>query len=262
MIRTVIVDDEELAREGIRVWLAKERDVEVVGEAGDGPSAVTMIQELLPSLLFLDIQMPGFDAFEVLERAATKHLPAVVFVTAYDRYAVQAFEARALDYLLKPISGVRFHEALQRVRLNLVKEEALGHSGQRVVELLESRKRSVPSEYVTPIEKRAAGLERLVVKDRDRFLLLKIEELDWVESAANYVQLHARGRSFLLRTTMNDLETQLDPSRFARIHRSTIVNVDRVQEIKPSWHGDFNVLLANGTSLRMSRSYRNRLLPD
>jgi len=262
VIRAAIVDDEELAREGIRVWLEKERDVEVVGEAADGPSAVAMIHELLPSLLFLDIQMPGFDAFEVLERAATKHLPAVVFVTAYDRYAVQAFEARALDYLLKPISGVRFHEALQRVRLDLVKEEALGQTRQRVVELLDSRKRSIPPDLTAPVEKRAAGLERLVVKDHDRFLLVRAEELDWVESAANYVQLHARGRSFLLRTTMNDLETQLDPSHFARIHRSTIVNVDRVQEIKPSWHGDFNVVLENGMVLRMSRGYRNRLLPD
>jgi DNA-binding NarL/FixJ family response regulator len=133
----MIVDDEKLAREGIRVWLEKEPDVELVGEAADGPSAVTMIQDLLPSLLFLDIQMPGFDAFEVLERAATKHLPAVVFVTAYDRYAVQAFEARALDYLLKPISGVRFHEALQRVREDLVKEEALGQTRQRIDYLLE-----------------------------------------------------------------------------------------------------------------------------
>ena len=261
MIRTVIVDDEDLAREGIRVWLAKERDVEVVGEAADGPSAVAMIQTLAPSLLFLDIQMPGFDAFEVLERAATKHLPAVVFVTAYDRYAVQAFEARALDYLLKPISGVRFQEALQRVRLDLVKEEALGQTRQRLVDLLDSRKRSVSPEPTGPAEKRG-GVERLVVKDHDRFLLVRAEEVDWVESAANYVQLHARGRSFLLRTTMNDLETQLDPSRFARIHRSTIVNVDRVQEIKPSWHGDFNVLLESGTVLRMSRGYRNRLLPD
>jgi two-component system LytT family response regulator len=221
-----------------------------------------MIHQLLPSLLFLDIQMPGFDAFEVLERAATKHLPAVVFVTAYDRYAVQAFEARALDYLLKPISGVRLHEALQRVRLDLVKEEALDQTRQRVVELLDSRKRTSSPELPGSVDKRGAGLERLVVKDHDRFLLLKAEELDWVDSAANYVQLHARGRAFLLRTTMNDLETQLDPSRFARIHRSTIVNVDRVQEIKPSWHGDFNVLLENGTVLRMSRGYRNRLLPD
>ena len=262
MIRTVIVDDEELARDGIRVWLEREIDIEIVGEAADGPTAVAMIEDLLPSLLFLDIQMPGFDAFEVLGRAAMGHLPSVVFVTAYDRYAVQAFEARALDYLLKPISGERIQEALQRVRLDLAKEEALGQTRQRVVDLLNATRHAPAADLASLGEKKAVVPGRLVVKDRDRFLLLKVEELDWIESAGNYVELHTRGRCFLLRTTMNDLETQLDASRFARIHRSTIVNVDRVQEIKPSWHGDFSVLLENGTTVRMSRSYRNRLLPE
>ena len=261
MIRALIVDDEELAREGMRVWLEKEADIEVVGEAADGPSAVEAIRQLEPHLLFLDIQMPGCDAFEVLDRTVRGLMPAVVFVTAYDRYAVQAFEARALDYLLKPISGDRFQEALQRVRLELAKDEELDRTRQRVIELLkETRHRSSADE--NSHERKEAGLERLVVKDRDSFLLLKIEELDWVESAGNYVELHARGRSFLQRTTMSELEVQLDPSRFARIHRSTIVNVDRVQEIKPSWHGDFNVIISTGVTLRMSRGYRNRLLPD
>jgi two-component system, LytTR family, response regulator len=260
VIRALIVDDEELAREGMRVWLEKETDIEVVGEAADGPSAVSAIQELEPNLLFLDIQMPGFDAFEVLDRTSGP-VPAVVFVTAYDRYAVQAFEARAIDYLLKPVSGDRFQEALQRVRLGLAKDEELDRTRQRVLELLKSTRRPAGGEDAAP-EKKGGFIERVVVKDRDSFLLLKTEELDWIESAGNYVELHARGRSFLLRTTMSELEVQLDPSRFARIHRSTIVNVDRVQEIKPSWHGDFNVILAAGVTLRMSRGYRNRLLPD
>jgi two-component system, LytTR family, response regulator len=262
VIRTIIVDDEELAREGIRIWLKNEGDVELIGEAGDGPSALTIIRELSPDLLFLDIQMPGFDAFEVLERVESVHLPAVIFVTAYDRYAVQAFEARAIDYLLKPISGDRLRAALQRVRLNMAKEEALEQVRYRMVELLDSRRHSASAGSQEQDKPRETFIQRLAVKDGDRFLLLKVDEIDWIESAANYAQLHARDRCFLHRGTMSELETQLDASHFARIHRTIIVNVDRVQEIKPTWHGDFSVILKNGTTLRMSRGYRRRLLPD
>ena len=251
MIRALVVDDEPLAREGIRVRLGDEADVQVIGEAVDGPDAVEAINTLLPDLVFLDIQIPGFDGFEVLQRVASLHLPAVVFVTAYDRYAVQAFEAEAVDYLLKPISGRRFREALQRVRGRLVREEDLERAHERLVRLLESRRMT---------EGRSASVRWFTVRDGRRFLIVRTDEIDWMDSASNYVQLHARGRSLLLRSTMSELEERLDPQLFVRIHRSTMVNVERIEEISPSGQGDFTVTLRDGTTLRMSRSYGGRLL--
>ena len=261
MIRTLIVDDEVLAREGIRVRLKDEDDIEIIGEAADGPSAVKAIKKLTPDLVFLDVQMPGFDGFEILERASSEYLPAVIFVTAYDKYAVKAFEAKALDYLLKPISRKRFHESVRRVRLTLAKEEALESAHKSLTELLQSRAKGGKDGNVLlnpPTDKL-----RLVVKDRHRFLILKAEEVEWIESAANYAEVRARGRSFLLRMTMTALEEKLDPAQFVRIHRSTIVNVDRIREIKTSSsHGDFDVILEDDTTLRLSRAYRDRLLRD
>jgi two-component system LytT family response regulator len=239
MIKALIVDDEPLAREGIRARLIGEPDIEVVGEAADGFEAVAAIASLAPDLLFLDVHMPGLDGFEVLRRLPTP-VPAVVLVTAYDSYAVRAFEAQALDYLLKPINGARFGEVLGRVRRTLLP-------------VADSRGPRAHSP--------AAHLARFPVKDRDRFLLLKPEQVDWIHSAGNYAELHARGRSFLVRMTMSDLEEKLDPARFVRIHRSTIVNLDRVSEIRPELHGEFEVVIEGGTKLRLSRRYRDRLLP-
>lgn len=261
MIRALIIDDEMLAREGVRVLLRQATDVEIVGEASDGPTAVKAIKKFSPDLLFLDVQMPGFDGFEILERVSSDYLPAVIFVTAHDAYAVRAFESRALDYILKPINGKRFQETLQRVRLKLAMEEALDKAHKNVADLLRSREhlRAEMADGVAPTK--TSSMQRFAVKDRDRFLLLKSGEIDWIESAANYVQLHARGRSFLLRMTMNELEGELDSSLFVRIHRSTIVNIERIVEIKPTWHGDFEVILQDATSLRLSRAHRHRLLP-
>jgi two-component system LytT family response regulator len=239
MIRTLIADDEPLAREGIRARLADQADFDIVGEAADGIEAVEAIESLSPDLLFLDVQMPGIDGFEVLHRLRAA-VPAVVLVTAYDRHAVKAFEAQALDFLLKPINSARFTEVLCRVRRSLVP----------------------PAEPRSPRAAAASGhLSRFPVKDRERFLLLKPEEVEWIHSAANYAELHARGRSFLVRMTMSELEERLDPARFVRIHRSTIVNVDRVAEIQPAYHGEFQVVLQDGARLRLSRRYRDRLLP-
>jgi two-component system, LytTR family, response regulator len=242
MITAFIVDDEKLAREGIRLMLKKEVDVEVVGEAADGPSAMRAISKLTPQLLFLDVKVPGLDGFEILERCNRGHAPLVIFTTAYERYAVKAFDAHAVDYLLKPIRAQRLREAVQRARVELTKEPPAHDSAQ-------------------PILSKPPNLRRLVVKDRDRFLLLKAADVDWIQSAANYVQLHANGRCYLVRMTMNEIETQLEGLSFARIHRSTIVNVDRLTEIRPSPHGDFQVVLENGTALRLSRAYRDHLLP-
>jgi len=234
MIKALIVDDEKLAREGIRLMLSRETDVEIVGESPDGANAMRMIARLAPDLLFLDVRVPGLDGFELLERLPHHTAPLVVFTTAYEQYAVKAFEARAVDYLLKPIRPDRLRDAVQRARTELGREAPAGGS---------------------------PTLGRLVVKDRDRYLLLKAADVDWIQSAANYVQLYAHGKCYLLRVTMHDLERQLRGLNFARIHRSTIVNVDRLSEIRPSPHGDFQVILNNGTSLRLSRAYRDQLLP-
>lgn len=233
MIRALIIDDEPLARRGIRLRLAEHADIEVVGEAEDGPAAVRMITGLLPDLIFLDVQMPGMSGFDVLTEIADVHLPVIVFVTAYDQHAVRAFEVRAIDYLLKPLEKKRFDESLQRARRELAE-------GKR------------PAAELLPT--------RLTVRKGDRYLLVKIEDIDWLEAAGNYVEVHARGADYLIRSTLASLERRLDAKQFVRIHRSTIVNVDRVAEIRSDAHGDFDVTLTGGKVLRMTRNYAGRLL--
>ena len=251
MITVLIADDETLARDGIRLRLRDAADVEIVGEAGDGPEAAKRIKALKPDLLFLDIQMPGFDGFEVLRRAAPVHLPAVIFATAYDRYALQAFETHAVDYLLKPFGSARFAEALQWARHTLGREEALEAAHRQTVGIIAPASLSPAT---------GGYVRRLTVKDGRRFLLLKVEEVDWIEAALNYVELHSRGHSYLIRTTLTELYETLDPAMFARIHRSTVVNLDRVKEITLGDGGDFVVWLQDGAGLRLSRGYRERLL--
>ncbi len=248
MIRTLIVDDEPLGRQGVRTRLAEMADVEVVGEATDGPEAVERILALRPDLLFLDIQMPELNGFQVLERVAEHHLPSVVFVSAYDRFALRAFEVHALDYLLKPWSRARFEEAMRRVRIELRSRD--GGSRQRVAELLDAPRPELPG----------AGLTRFVVRDRDRFVLLPALEVDWMRAAENYVELHARGATHLVRHTMKELAAKLDPRRFARIHRSVIVRIDHVLEIRAGASGDYEVTLHDGEVLPMSRTHRGALL--
>ena len=233
MIRALIVDDEPLARRGIRLRLAEHTGIDVVGEAEDGPAAVRMITALLPDLVFLDVQMPGMSGFDVLAEVAEIHLPVIVFVTAYDQYAVHAFEVRAIDYLLKPIAKDRFDEALRRAR------RELAEGARPAADLLTTR---------------------LTVRKGDRYLLVKIEDIEWLEAAGNYVEVHARGGEYLIRATLASLERRLDPQRFVRIHRSTIVNVERVAEIRSDAHGDFDVTLAGGKVLRMTRNFSERLI--
>jgi two-component system LytT family response regulator len=250
MIRTLLVDDEPLARAGLRALLSGEPDIEVVGEACDGPEAVARILEDVPDLVLLDVQMPGMDGIEVVRRVSEAHLPAIIFVSAYDRFAIDAFEVHALDYLLKPPSSPRLRAALDRVRTERAQAER--SSAEAIAALLEGRGRGSES---------AAPLHRLVIRDRDRTYLLRDDEVDWCSSAGNYVEVHARGRSHLLRATLTDLERQLDASRFRRIHRTTLVNIDRVREIHSDPSGDSDVLLDTGAVLRMSRRYRDQLLP-
>lgn len=255
LIRAIIVDDEALAREGVRLQLKKEPDIQIIGEASDGIAAIKAIKELTPDVVFLDIQMPRCDGFEVLKRVGSEHLPYVVFVTAHNDYALKAFDTNAIDYLLKPLSPQRFQATLRRVRLALAKEMALTQAHSKVVDLIYSDRGAGGGP--SPRDSAGDNVDRLAVKDRGRFRIVKTADIDWIDSAANYVQLHSGGQCFLLRGTMNELEKRLDPSLFARIHRTAIVNLERVVEIVPSESGDYVIVLNNGSRLRLSRHYRD-----
>jgi two-component system LytT family response regulator len=246
-IRTCIIDDEPLARERIRTLLSQEPDVEVVGESGDGGEAVDTIRRTRPDLVFLDVQMPVMDGFGVLQTLATDVPPAVVFCTAYDQYALQAFDVHALDYLLKPFNGRRFKKAMDRARLELMKEGASPAMNEKLLSLLETLR----NEKKTP--------ERLVLKSSGRVSFLKVDEIDWIEAEGNYVRLHTGNVSHLLRETMKGIEAKLDPERYIRIHRSTIVNTDRIKELQPLFHGEYAVILRDGTRLTASRGPENKL---
>jgi two-component system, LytTR family, response regulator len=254
VIRVLVVDDEPLARRGVRTRLEREADVEVVGEAEDGPQAVEAIRRLNPDVVFLDVQMPGLNGFEVLEQLAAGEWPMVVFVTAHDAHALQAFEIHALDYLLKPYSEERFQECVRRAREALARGDAPPER-QRIRELLAQLEAARAGSIG------AAMPRRFAVRDRDRIVFVKTQDLQAVEAAGNYVMLVAGTGKHLLRLTLADMEQQLDPARFARIHRSTIVNVDCVREIRPEPHGDCEVSLESGAVYRMSRAYRDKLLP-
>jgi two-component system, LytTR family, response regulator len=245
-MRVIIVDDEPLARDGVRLHLADAPDVEVVGEAGSGEEAVELVETLRPDIMFLDVQMPGLDGFGVLEAIGTSHMPVTVFTTAHDEFAVRAFDAHAIDYILKPYDAGRFHKALDRARSQLRGRQQHGED-DRLRTLLEE------------LQSRARHTERLVVRSGGRIVLLRTSEIDWVEAASNYVRLHAGGKDYLLRETMTALEEKLAPSEFVRIHRSTIVRIDRIRELEPLFQGDYVVILQDGTRLTSSRGYRERL---
>ena len=247
-IRVLLVDDEPLARERVRKLLAKEPDVELLGECADGASAVQMIREHAPDLVFLDVQMPELDGFGVLERLGSFTLPAVVFITAHDQFALKAFEIHAVDYLLKPFDAARFQTTLERVRV-ILRGKKRGDLDVRLAALLSE---------VRPEEKPRA-LERIAVKSSGRVVFVKVEDIDWIEAADNYVSLHLGTEEHLHRETMATIEGQLPAAKFMRISRSTIVNVDRIKELQPLFHGEYAVLLRNGTRLTLSRSYRDKI---
>ena len=246
-IRTLIIDDEPLARERIKRFLASERDIEPLGECADGREAVAAINMLKPDLVFLDIQIPELDGFGVLKAVGVEQMPAVIFVTAYDRYALRAFDVNALDYLLKPYNRERFRKALERARAQL-SNGAKGELNDRLLSLLE---------YLKTEPKH---LERLMIKSSGRVFFLRTEEIDWIEAEGNYLRLHAGRDRHLLRETMNRLASKLDPDKFLRIHRSTLVNIERIKELQPLFSGDYVVILRDGKQLTLSRSYRDKLL--
>ncbi|HEX8137193.1 MAG TPA: LytTR family DNA-binding domain-containing protein [Pyrinomonadaceae bacterium] len=252
-IKTLIVDDEPLARRNLRALLKDDPEILIVGEAGSGPEALKAIRAQAPDLVFLDVQMPGMNGFEVLENLDGETLPAIVFVTAFDRYALKAFEVHALDYLLKPFDDSRFERALRQAKARLEQRE-IKQLSRKLLALLEERAAKLDAE-----PEREPYLNRLMVKSAGRVYFLKVEEIDWIEADNYYAKLHTGRKAHLLRETMNDLETRLDPEKFLRIHRSAIVNLDRVREMHPHFNGDYIVVLEDGTQLKMSRSRREQI---
>ncbi len=241
MLRVLIVDDEMVARRRIRRLLASEGDIASVTECEDGASALTAIATERPDVVFLDVQMPELDGFDVVRSIAPAELPAIVFVTAYDQYALQAFDVHAIDYLLKPFTRERFRTALSRARERLLGRARPGDD-DRLIEHLRTTRR-YPA--------------RVAVRTTDRLVVVHWADVDWVEAADNYVTLHVGAREYLLRETLASLEQQLDPERFGRIHRSALVQFDRIAELHPASHGDIDLVLRNGVRLTVSRTWRD-----
>jgi two-component system LytT family response regulator len=244
--RVLIVDDEPLARERLRTLLQEEPGFEIVGEAGDGTTGAESILALQPDLVFLDVQMPGADGFDVIEAVGADKMPFVVFVTAYDRYALRAFDVHALDYLLKPFDRERFKQALTRARQQLDRH-GNGDIERRLAAI------------VSDLRPAKAKTDRFVVKSGGRIFFVRTGEIDWIEAAGNYVKLHVGNDSHLIRETMNAVEGKLSPEVFVRIHRCHIVNIEQVRELQPWFNGEYVVFLKNGTRLTLSRGYRERL---
>jgi two-component system LytT family response regulator len=251
-IRVLVVDDEPLARSGVRDLVTRDPDLEVVGECGDGPAAVRAIETLRPDLVLLDVQMPGMDGFDVLRAVGADRMPADVFNTAYDKFALKAFEVCALDYLLKPFEDERFASSLARAK-RIIAGDEVKRLAARLIGLLESRGGAgVPPEA-------PSFLSRIAVKTGGSIQLVRVEDIDWIEAADYYSRLHVAGRGHLIRETMAALEARLDPSRFFRVHRSAIVNLDRVKHLQPLQRGTHAVVLADGTRLKLNRARRAML---
>lgn len=245
-LTALIADDEPLARRRIRTLLERETDVSVVGETGDGKATIEAIRSRRPDVVFLDIRMPGLDGFEVIETVGAERMPAVVIVTAFDRHAVRAFEKHAADYLVKPFDDERFADALRHVR-SRVRAGAAG-SPTRLLRTLES------------LEARQGWLRRLIVRTEGRLVVVRVEDVDWLWAEGNYVRVYAGGTAHRMRTTLHALSGRLDPERFLRINRSQLVCADRVRELQPAFHGEYFVILQDGTRLVASRRCRDRVI--
>lgn len=261
-IRTLIVDDEPLARRGLALRLARHGDIEIIGEAANGREAFFAISEHQPALMFLDVQMPGIDGFELLRAVPKPQLPLTIFVTAYDEYAMQAFDANALDYLLKPIDDARLDAAVDRARRGVVSRDSDEHCAQllRLLSNVSGRPDLTLDEALVDAE----GLthpndERLSIKDAGRILRVPINDILWIDAAGDYMCVHTSDDTHVLRATMRELEGRLDPRRFQRIHRSTIVNVSRVKELRSHLNGEYFLILDSGQQLKLSRSYKDKV---
>jgi two-component system LytT family response regulator len=245
-LTTLIVDDEPLAREGLRMLLSRDPEISAIHEAKDGRAAVKAILNTRPNLVFLDVQMPEMDGFRVVQEVGAERMPAVVFVTAHDRYAIQAFEINAIDYLLKPVTEERFAQALIRAKARL-QPQAGQEANRQIIGLLETI--ASPRRY----------LKRLAVRSAGKTVFVDVEEIDWIEAAENYVQLHTGQVRRLLHVPLNTVEKSLDPDHFLRVHRSIIVNVGRIKELQPGLHGEYVITLHNDVRLQSGRSYNDKL---
>ena len=246
-IRALIVDDEPLARDCVRLALERQEDVTVIGECADGASAVDAIRAQDPDLVFLDVQMPGLDGFGVIERIGAESMPPVLFVTAYDKHALRAFAVHALDFLLKPFDDDRFRDALEHARRHLSAEGRLGMR-DALTGLLESHRGA------------ARHARRIMVQEQERIRFVPVEAVDWFEADRNYVLLHCGKDVFRVRMTLTSLQAELDPARFIRVHRSTVLKLDRIREVQPWFGGDYMALLKDDQQVRVSRRFREGLL--
>jgi len=246
-IRALIVDDERLARRRVREMLQSDREIDIVGEPANGPEAVMAVRQSNPDLMFLDVQMPGMDGFEVLNALRDERLPMIVFITAYDQYALRAFEACAVDYIMKPFDRTRFERAVQQAKTRIRQERRTDLTGH-LLTLLQNLKQ--PPGYP----------ERMAIKDGGRIVYVKMASIEWVEAEGNYVRIHAGKSSHSMLGTISSLEAQLDPKKFRRIHRGTIVNLDCIRELQPWFNGCYRVILNSGAELSLSRGYKGKLL--
>lgn len=246
-IRALIVEDEPLARERLKMYLADEPDVEIVGECPDGREAVSAIRSLDPDLVFLDIQLPELDGFGVVEEVGAERMPVVVFVTAYDRHAMRAFDVYALDYLLKPYKRERLRRAVERARAQILRGKG-AELNEQLLSLLES------------VRPGPRYVERLMIKSPGRVYFIRADEINWIEAEGNYVRIHAGKETHFLRDTLGGMEARLDPRKFVRVHRSVIVNVESIKELQPLFSGDYTVVLHEGARLTMSRGHKDKLL--
>ena len=260
-LRAIVVDDESLARQGLNLRLKNIAEVEVIGEYSNGREAVNAVAELRPDLLFLDIQMPGMSGFDVVARLQQDEMPLIIFTTAYDQYAIEAFKAHAVDYLLKPIEPERLQDSVYRAVSHKKMDGAVTEK-QRLLELIISITGKSEGS-ITQLLKNHTGIraypEKIAIKDGGETTLVETPDIDWVDAAGDYMCIHANDETHVMRITMKELEAQLDPINFQRVHRSTIVNLDRVTKVCSHLNGEFHLILVNGVSIKMSRSYKEKV---
>jgi two-component system LytT family response regulator len=260
-IRTIIVDDEPLARRGLELRLREAPDVEIVRQCANGREAIAAIAELAPDLMFLDIQMPGLSGLDVVAQVPQESLPMIVFVTAFDRFAIQAFEAHALDYLLKPVDDERLGRALERVRAQWQQKQAVAQREQLMALLAEvTGKGEIEVDALATVEPQGRRYATLLpIRVGRETVRLDVATIDWIDAAGDYMCLHAAGQTHVLRATMKELEQMLDPRQFQRVHRSTIVNLARVTALRPHLNGECFLRLQSGQEVKLSRSYRDKV---
>lgn len=260
-LKAIIVDDEELARQGLSMRIEQYEDLEIVAECRNGKEAIAAIIEHEPDVVFLDIQMPGMTGFEVINEVQSDVMPMVIFVTAYDAFAIDAFKVHAIDYLLKPVEGERLARAIDRTKQQREQKIAVPEK-QKLLELavsLTGKSASAIGELLDSEEDIVDRADRLAIKDGSSITFVPVKDIDWIDAAGDYMCVHAKNETHIMRTTMKELEAKLDPSIFQRVHRSTIVNTERVEKVSSHINGEFHLTLSCGSSLKMSRSYKGKV---